>query len=219
MLTTCCCKDEPTSGLDSQTAWSICQLLRKLADQGQAVLCTIHQPSSQLFQMFDRLLLLNDHGEVAYFGDIGEAASLLIDYFESRGAPRCQADVNPAEWVLSVVSSMRPGSPAQNPSGTVKQALVEQVQHVNVSSWSTKWAESQQHREVQQHNLRLSSAVGEPASPNMLSSRLGGSEYATSFSQQLYIVTKRIFLEYWRDPTYVYSKLALCWGVVGTILC
>jgi ATP-binding cassette, subfamily G (WHITE), member 2, PDR len=37
--------DEPTSGLDSNTAWSICTLLRKLADNGQIILCTIHQPS------------------------------------------------------------------------------------------------------------------------------------------------------------------------------
>ena len=40
--------DEPTSGLDSQTAWSICKLIRKLADNGQAILCTIHQPSAIL---------------------------------------------------------------------------------------------------------------------------------------------------------------------------
>jgi ABC-type multidrug transport system ATPase subunit len=50
--------DEPTSGLDSQTAWSIATLIRKLANNGQAILCTIHQPSGILFQQFDRLLLL-----------------------------------------------------------------------------------------------------------------------------------------------------------------
>lgn len=50
--------DEPTSGLDSQTSWSICDLLTKLSRSGQAVLCTIHQPSAILFQRFDRLLLL-----------------------------------------------------------------------------------------------------------------------------------------------------------------
>jgi len=50
--------DEPTSGLDSQTSWSIVDLLTKLSKSGQAVLCTIHQPSAILFQRFDRLLLL-----------------------------------------------------------------------------------------------------------------------------------------------------------------
>lgn len=54
--------DEPTSGLDSQTAWSICRLLRKLANHGQTVMCTIHQPSAELFQMFDSLLLLGKGG-------------------------------------------------------------------------------------------------------------------------------------------------------------
>jgi len=52
--------DEPTSGLDSQTAWSICTLLRKLANNGQAILCTIHQPSALLFQEFDRCVSLDD---------------------------------------------------------------------------------------------------------------------------------------------------------------
>ncbi|KDN40770.1 hypothetical protein RSAG8_07945, partial [Rhizoctonia solani AG-8 WAC10335] len=42
--------DEPTSGLDSQSAWAIIEFLRSLAEQGQAILCTIHQPSSELFQ-------------------------------------------------------------------------------------------------------------------------------------------------------------------------
>ena len=55
--------DEPTSGLDGQSAWNIVRFLRKLANQGQAILCTIHQPSSLLFSSFDRLLLLESGGE------------------------------------------------------------------------------------------------------------------------------------------------------------
>jgi len=55
--------DEPTSGLDGQSAWNIVRFLRKLADHGQAILCTIHQPSSLLFESFDRLLLLHKGGE------------------------------------------------------------------------------------------------------------------------------------------------------------
>lgn len=60
--------DEPTSGLDSQTSWAICQLIKKLANSGQAILCTIHQPSAILFNEFDRLLLIAPGGKTAYFG-------------------------------------------------------------------------------------------------------------------------------------------------------
>lgn len=60
--------DEPTSGLDSQTSWSICSLIKKLTQNGQAVLCTIHQPSAMLFDQFDRLLLLAPGGKTVYFG-------------------------------------------------------------------------------------------------------------------------------------------------------
>jgi ABC-type multidrug transport system ATPase subunit len=60
--------DEPTSGLDSQTSWSISQLIKKLTKSGQAVLCTIHQPSAILFSQFDRLLLIAPGGKTAYFG-------------------------------------------------------------------------------------------------------------------------------------------------------
>ncbi|XPS81513.1 Multidrug resistance protein [Ascochyta lentis] len=50
--------DEPTLGLDSQASWIICNLMEKLKNSGQAILCTIHQPSAMLFQRFDRLLFL-----------------------------------------------------------------------------------------------------------------------------------------------------------------
>jgi ATP-binding cassette subfamily G (WHITE) protein 2 (SNQ2) len=70
--------DEPTSGLDAQSAWNLVRFLRKLADQGQAILCTIHQPSSLLFESFDRLLLL----------ETGESSALLS--LESRFLPNLQ---------------------------------------------------------------------------------------------------------------------------------
>jgi ATP-binding cassette, subfamily G (WHITE), member 2, PDR len=94
--------DEPTSGLDSQTAWSICALLRKLADNGQAILCTIHQPSAILFQEFDRLLFLAKGGKTVYFGEIGENSKILTSYFERNGSRTFGADENPAEVMLEV---------------------------------------------------------------------------------------------------------------------
>ncbi|KAK8098039.1 ABC transporter CDR4-like protein 3 [Apiospora kogelbergensis] len=95
--------DEPTSGLDSQTSWAILDLLEKLTKAGQAILCTIHQPSAMLFQRFDRLLFLAKGGKTVYFGDIGENSKVMTSYFEKHGAPACPHDANPAEWMLDAI--------------------------------------------------------------------------------------------------------------------
>jgi ATP-binding cassette, subfamily G (WHITE), member 2, SNQ2 len=87
--------DEPTSGLDSGAAFNIIRLLRKLADAGQAILCTIHQPSAVLFDYFDELLLLKSGGRVVYHGELGQDSRTLIDYFEKNGSGKCPATANP----------------------------------------------------------------------------------------------------------------------------
>ncbi|KAF3054949.1 ATP-binding cassette transporter CGR1 [Daldinia childiae] len=184
--------DEPTSGLDSQTAWSICTLLRKLADHGQAILCTIHQPSSQIFQMFDRLLLLSRNGQTLYFGDIGPQATTVIDYFEQNNAPKYQTTLaNPAEWMLDVTSI---------PS--------------DVSEWSAKYNNSTQHKEMLIHQAELLQTNYETTTEGVSEAQKGKSEYAVSYTGQLRLVTTHVFREYWRDPTYMYSKFALCAGLV-----
>ncbi|RPD61629.1 pleiotropic drug resistance ABC transporter [Lentinus tigrinus ALCF2SS1-7] len=97
--------DEPTSGLDSQSAWAITSFLRSLADSGQAIVCTIHQPSAELFQVFDRLLLLKMGGQTVYFGDIGPHSSIMLDYFHRNGARKCGDSENPAEYILEAIGA------------------------------------------------------------------------------------------------------------------
>ena len=89
--------DEPTSGLDSLAAFNIVRFLRRLADAGQAVLCTIHQPSAVLFENFDELLLLKSGGSVVYNGPLGNDSKALIDYLERNGGRKCSPHENPAE--------------------------------------------------------------------------------------------------------------------------
>lgn len=50
--------DEPTTGLDSATSFNVLQIIKSLAKNGRTVISTIHQPSSEIFDMFDKLLLL-----------------------------------------------------------------------------------------------------------------------------------------------------------------
>jgi len=96
--------DEPTSGLDAQNARDLIRVLRRLADQGQAILCTIHQPSSLLFESFDRLLLLENGGHTVYFGDIGPDSCVVREYFARHGAA-CPHEANPAEYMLYAIGA------------------------------------------------------------------------------------------------------------------
>lgn len=56
--------------------------IRKVAATQRAVICTIHQPSTYLFEMFDALLLLKKGGQTVFFGDLGESSLNLISYLE-----------------------------------------------------------------------------------------------------------------------------------------
>ena len=91
--------DEPTSGLDTSLAFDVISLLKQLTQLGTTVLCTIHQPSSEIFQMFDNLILLS-LGRRIYAGPLKDAKL----FFTDQGLP-CQDDYNPADhfiWETSV---------------------------------------------------------------------------------------------------------------------
>ena len=181
--------DEPTSGLDSQTSWAILDLLEKLTKSGQAILCTIHQPSAMLFQRFDRLLFLAKGGKTVYFGDIGENSKAMTSYFERNGGFPCPAEANPAEWMLEVIGAA-PGTTSE-------------------IDWFQTWRESAECAEVHEELERLKE---EPKEVTIASDEDRNSyrEFAAGFFSQLLEVTHRVFQQYWRTPSYIYSKAALC---------
>lgn len=179
--------DEPTSGLDSQTSWAILDLLQKLTKNGQAILCTIHQPSSMLFQRFDRLLLLASGGKTVYFGDIGKNSEQLISYFERNGAPPCPQIANPAEWMLEAIGAA-PGSSSK-------------------FDWHAIWKNSPEYQIVQAELQRLQ--VSGRNSVSQIEDQESSNEFAAPFLLQLWEVTHRVFQQYWRTPSYIYSKASL----------
>ncbi|MEO5584364.1 MAG: ATP-binding cassette domain-containing protein, partial [Flavobacteriales bacterium] len=61
--------DEPTSGLSSRDSENIMDLLKELALKGRIIFTVIHQPSSEIFKLFDRLLLMDQEGNPVYYGD------------------------------------------------------------------------------------------------------------------------------------------------------
>lgn len=92
--------DEPTSGLDSTTAQRIVSTLWELSNGGRTVVMTIHQPSSRLFYMFHKVLLLSE-GNPLYFGRGSEA----VDYFSSIGYSPMVV-MNPADFLLDLANGM-----------------------------------------------------------------------------------------------------------------
>lgn len=187
--------DEPTSGLDSQTSWSICNLMERLTRSGQAILCTIHQPSAMLFQRFDRLLLLAKGGRTVYFGEIGKGAAAMVDYFVRNGAKDCPPGANPAEYMLEVIGAA-PGA------------------HTDID-WPAVWRDSPEYRGVQDELARLSAGRAEATGGDDPSAYR---QFAAPFSWQLWEVTKRVFEQYWRTPGYIYSKALLVVGSVSSPL-
>jgi ABC-type multidrug transport system ATPase subunit/ABC-type multidrug transport system permease subunit len=94
--------DEPTSGQDASNAMAIIRLLRNLANEGKTIILTIHQPSSAMFELFDKLMLLSE-GEVVYFGETSRAES----YFASIGHP-FQANYNPCDFMMQLLIDAMP---------------------------------------------------------------------------------------------------------------
>ncbi|XP_058103740.1 ABC transporter G family member 14 [Magnolia sinica] len=96
--------DEPTSGLDSTTAQRILSTVKRLASGGRTVVTTIHQPSSRLYHMFDKLILLSQ-GCPIYYGQ----ASNALDYFSSIGFST-SVTINPADLLLDLAHGIAPDS-------------------------------------------------------------------------------------------------------------
>lgn len=144
-----------------------------------------------LFQRFDRLLFLAKGGKTVYFGEVGKSSSILRKYFEDNGAHPCPSDGNPAEWMLEVIGAA-PGSETK-------------------VDWPKVWRSSPEYLEVHKELERLKETrpqETEPASnPNDKDSYR---EFAATAMVQQFEVSHRVFQQYWRTPSYIYSKAALC---------
>ncbi|OBZ81003.1 ABC transporter G family member 14, partial [Choanephora cucurbitarum] len=172
--------DEPTSGLDAQSSFNIVRFIRKLADAGWPVLCTIHQPSATLFEHFDHLCLLVRGGKTAYFGEIGQDASTMISYFERNGGPKCSPSANPAEYILECVGAGTSGKTTKD--------------------WSEVWASSPEAKSLEEELEEIHRSINKDHKNTR-------SAYSLSFFQQFWLVYKRMNVSWWRCPTYNMGRL------------
>lgn len=175
--------DEPTSGLDSQSAYSIVRFLKKLSLAGQAIICTIHQPSSMLINQFDMILALNPGGNTFYFGPVGEGGSAVVKYFAERGFV-CPPSKNVAEFILET-------------------AAKRGYRDGKVVDWNEEWRSSSNNRELALEIERINNERSKLPTADLGTQY----EFAAPVMLQTTMLTKRLFTQYWRDPSYIYSKI------------
>ncbi|KNA14536.1 hypothetical protein SOVF_106220 isoform A [Spinacia oleracea] len=193
--------DEPTSGLDSAASYHVMSRIIKLAKQDQrTVIASIHQPSSEVFELFQNLCLLSC-GKLIYFGP----ASTATEFFAVSGFP-CPSMRNPSDHYLRTINKdFEAADIEQGFDG--KKISTEEVINALVNSYRS----SQTYQDVQQHISTICQLEG--------SSTESKRKHA-SFITQSIVLTKRSFVNMYRDLGYywlrlaIYIALCLC---VGTI--
>ncbi|XP_038687282.1 ABC transporter G family member 11-like [Tripterygium wilfordii] len=202
--------DEPTSGLDSASAFFVTETLRGLARDGRTVIASIHQPSSEVFELFDRLYLLSG-GKTVYFGQAAEA----YEFFAQAGFP-CPALRNPSDHFLRCINS-----DFDKVKATLKGSMklrfeatedpLEKMTTAEAIRTLIDFYRTSQYCYSAREKVDISGVKG-----TVLDS--GGSQ--ASFLMQAFTLTKRSFINMSRDFGYYWLRLVIYVVVticIGTI--
>lgn len=174
--------DEPTSGLDARAAAIVMRTVRNTVNTGRTVVCTIHQPSIDIFEAFDELFLMKRGGEEIYVGPVGQNSANLIEYFEGiDGISKIKDGYNPATWMLEVSSSAQ-----------------EEMLGID-------FAEVYRRSDLYQRNKEL---IKELSTPPPGSRDLNfPTQYSRSFVTQCLACLWKQNWSYWRNPSYTAVRL------------
>ena len=177
--------DEPTSGLDSRSAAVVVRAVRAGVDIGRTVVCTIHQPSVQVFEAFHELLVLRPGGECVFFGPLGDESKDMISYFTGLShdiQPPAPA-FNPATWVLDITST----------SSEEALGLDFAEEYGRSAAAEAMAGRTQQLAQPQPGAAPVSFA----------------SDYARSTRAQLALLLRRNWRTWWRSPSYNLVRLMM----------
>ncbi|KAG8045866.1 hypothetical protein GUJ93_ZPchr0008g13536 [Zizania palustris] len=169
--------DEPTSGLDARSAAIVMRTVRNIVNTGRTIVCTIHQPSIDIFESFDELLFMKRGGQLIYAGPLGSKSRKLVEFFEAiPGVPKIRDGYNPAAWMLEVTSTQ-----------------MEQILGVDFAEYYRQSELFEQNREMVEILSR----------PNRESKKLTfATKYAQPFCAQYVACLWKQNLSYWRNPQY-----------------
>ncbi|KAH9724816.1 ABC transporter G family member 40 [Citrus sinensis] len=181
--------DEPTSGLDARAAAIVMRTVKNTVETGRTVVCTIHQPSIDIFEAFDELFLMKRGGQEIYVGPLGSNSSDLISYLQLMpmhvtfifmkaipGVEKIKDGYNPATWMLEVTS-------------TTKE-LALGIDFTNIYK----------HSDLYRRNKALIEELSKPAPDSQ--DIYFPTRYSRSFFMQFLACLWKRHWSYWRNPPY-----------------
>ncbi|KAK3405556.1 hypothetical protein EUGRSUZ_K01799 [Eucalyptus grandis] len=182
--------DEPTTGLDSASAFSVARALRNIADEERIVICSIHQPSSEVFDLFDDLLLLSS-GETVFLGE----AKMAIEFFADAGFA-CPRRRNPADHFLRCISldfdSQTPAS-----SGFSMNMKTAEIKATLIQSYKSS-----------KYSCKVRKKMQEIAATDYQVCELNKNTNSSKW-KQLRVLTHRSFINMYRDIGYSWLRIML----------
>ncbi|CEL98098.1 unnamed protein product [Vitrella brassicaformis CCMP3155] len=181
--------DEPTSGLDAFMAQSVVETMKYLARAGRTVIATIHQPSSEIYAMFDKVMYMAE-GKIVYYGELEGA----VTYF-SRLGYQCPQFSNPADYIIRVL--------AVRSDDTVKMAEIDNM----AKQWKEK-GETFNAEWVKTHvkdEEDFACEQGDPATDNAAINIKG--HFAVSWPMQFMVLLNREMKMTSRDPVLTVARL------------
>ncbi|KAJ7531928.1 hypothetical protein O6H91_14G065000 [Diphasiastrum complanatum] len=187
--------DEPTSGLDARAAAIVMRTVRNTVDTGRTVVCTIHQPSIDIFETFNELLLMKRGGQVIYAGPLGRHSHKLIEYFQAvDGVLKIREGYNPAAWMLEISSPLTEARLGVDFADIYRNSSLYQQNEALIKELSSPAPESK--------DLHFSTRYSEP------------------FLDQCVACIWKQHWSYWRNPLYCVVRMfftTICALLFGTI--
>lgn len=184
--------DEPTSGLDSFMAASVVSAMKRMTSLGKTVIATIHQPSSEVFAMFDRLLILAE-GRVAFLGTVN-----MAHQFFTRLERPCPKKHNPGDHFIYTLAI----------KASKEEECRQFVHHV---------CDSYRDNEGVIVDEQLKKAMKPPSQNDVLANiKLPKSPYRASWLNQFLAMFRRNWLEQARDPAVTIVRVVqmMVFGIV-----
>eukprot|EP01097_Dermamoeba_algensis_P001106 TRINITY_DN1413_c1_g1_i7.p1 TRINITY_DN1413_c1_g1~~TRINITY_DN1413_c1_g1_i7.p1 ORF type:complete len:641 (-),score=152.46 TRINITY_DN1413_c1_g1_i7:489-2411(-) len=212
--------DEPTSGLDSSASFHVMKMLRRVADETKkAVIFSIHQPSSDVFKLFDRLLLLgkgkSGTAELVYFGH----SETAMDYFHSLGY-QCPPNTNPSDFLMGMCGGLAGRISDSSPNDIESQRLLRQrhiteIPHADVNNTIKQYYESEVFKDTFETLEELNKKYHVPITKHELhelertqKKQLGfDSVYPTGWKHQFLVLAERTWLNNSRTPGFLRTRI------------